>query len=211
MLRRPLTLAIALLALLPAAASSATLTTDRSCYGRFTYINLTGSGFAPNGQVYIYLGDNLASPAVNADGSGNFTARIPSTGVGSTRRTTVVAKDRFAGSRAEAPITIVRTYVRVVPRSPAPGRRVSLAAFGFTPGAPLFLHLRGKVRSDVRLGTPSGDCGTLSVRRTILRSDDPDGRYRFQFDPNRGFRGLPGQDAGGVAEFPYFVYLFRVG
>ena len=210
-MRTTLTLAIALLALAPAAASSATLTTDRTCYGRFTYINLTGSGFAPGGQVYIYLGDQLASAAVNADGAGNFTARIPSTGVGSTRRTTVVAKDRFAGGRAEAPITIVRTYVRVFPRSPAPGRRVSLAAFGFTPGDPLYLHVRGKVRRDVRLGTPSGDCGTLSVRRTVLRSGDPDGSYRFQFDPNRRFRGLPDQDEGGVSEFPYFVYLFRVG
>jgi len=86
-------------------------------------------------------------------------------------------------------VTAVRVDLR--PLDGPPERRLRIEARGFEPGGMLWAHVErlrtGRV-TNRRIGVPRGECGTLTVRRRLLRSDAPTGRYRIQFDDYHAYR-----------------------
>jgi hypothetical protein len=202
MLRGPLALTAALLALCPAAAGAATVSTDRSCYRDSSYARISGTGFTPNKDILIRWNGNATGRALT-DSSGNFDtmAVTPSQDQGGTRDFTVSAGSGSEVATAPEPVKVIGTYVRLFPSRVTRRTNLELDAFGFYPGA-LYAHVRGprRTRRNIRLGLPEGDCGTLSRRWRPFRAGDPAGRYNVYFDTNRRFEGTPRDPM--VDEFP---------
>lgn len=202
--------------LAPAVAGAATASVDRACYpgdGSST-VNITGSGFVPDGEVQMQVGGGIVG-VTSADASGNVKTTFPvpappESGPSKHDKGYEIALVQGT-TRATASFRSARVMADFGPSSGRPATlRVRFSAFGFgvaTPaGQPMptvYLHYvdpRGKLRRTVSLGAGAAPCGTIA--RTRLRKLFPfnprHGVWTLQFDTNAKYRR-----ATGVSRFVF--------
>jgi hypothetical protein len=177
-----------ILALAPAAqAATVSVSPQKPCYRSGELIGMAGSGYAPGGAVDI-TSDGESIGSTTADGAGNFGGTLE---VASPieRIKTYAATDRSnPANTASAPLRISPFGVSVSPRNGAPGRRLRIVARGFTTGRRLYAHVvRGRRRSNVRVGRLRGPCRRLRVRRRLFPGNVRPGVYTVQFDTRRRY------------------------
>jgi hypothetical protein len=180
---------VAALLALPAAAYAAAVSVSpaKPCYRSGETIGMSGSGYTPGGGVSI-TADGQSIGSTTADSAGNFGGRL--TVASPTRRVkTYTATDQAnTANTASVPLTVSPFFVRVSPRNGPPGRRLRIRASGFNTGTRLYAHVvRGRRRSNIRVGRLRGPCGTLSARRRIFPRGATPGTYILQFDTRRRY------------------------
>ena len=167
-------------ALLPAAAAlalglahdatAATIATTRPCLNARSSAQFVATGFIPGATVRIKLrGVLTATAAAGPDGAliAPFTAPLADPN----------APPEPVGLEATDGTNVaVGTVLRVVPgaRLPSSGTtriQMRILLTGYEPGQALYAHLRWgeRWRRTLKLGTASGPCGTLDVKRKLLR------------------------------------------
>jgi hypothetical protein len=148
-------------------------------------LGLTAEGWAPGSTLTFKVGAREVGIG-QTDTAGGFTTGqspfTPPEPKGNLQSTTLTADDG-AGGFASSPLKIVRLTVDVPDRA-KPSQRVRYRAFGFRPGARLYLFVRrgGKTRGRFVLGRPKGACGTLAkrLRYMPLRTWKP-GLYEYWY------------------------------
>ncbi len=179
MLLRALVLgvAVAALAATPASASP-TLAPLKPCYVAATpeareFVVIDGLGFTPLSVVDVYVDDILQPLEGTEPRRANYDTKVfgsvaaPFIDEGqrlfSLRVTERVAAENTATQTAK----VTRLSVEQIPERAATNQRVRFRGRGFMADAPIYAHyvFAGKSRRTVRMGMPSGDCGTFSVRR----------------------------------------------
>jgi hypothetical protein len=176
------------LALAPAAqAATVSVSPQKPCYRSGEVIGMSGSGYTPGGPVDI-SSDGRSIGSTAADGAGNFGGTLE---VASPieRIKNYAATDRSnSANTASVPLRISPFGVSVSPRNGAPGRRLRIVARGFTTGRRLYAHVvRGRRRSNVRVGRLRGPCRRLRVRRRLFPANARPGVYTVQFDTRRRY------------------------
>jgi hypothetical protein len=193
-----LAIAAVTLALPPAAAAEATLGVDpvAACYREQSPVNLTGTGFTPNGAVVFTRDGTPVGDPVLADPDGQLTPRLILPGlVSGQRRLTYVATDQTDRSvAAQVSLLVTATDVTLTPAGGPPNRLLTIRARGFFKGRTLYAHVvrRGKKPGrarTLRIGAVKGDCRTVTARRRLFTKDTKPGHYRVQFDTYRRYQG----------------------
>ena len=193
---------IAALLVVPAAASAATASVDRTCYpgDGSSEIIVTGTGYTANEAVNLMVGGGIVGVAT-ADAAGNVRTTFP---VPAPPLTGKSKNDQgYEMSLVQGGLTATTAFrtARVVGDfSPSNGRpttlRVRFSAFGFgvatAAGQPMptvYVHYvdpRRKVRKTISLGAGTAPCGTIA--KTALRRLFPfnprSGKWTLQFDTN---------------------------
>ena len=198
MCRRRLGLSAALLATLAGAAPAhaATVATSQACYRPNELMHTTVTGFAPDSLPSLTIGGtplraryvNGSESYLTGDGSIDLLApapanRAPSETVQLQAQTSTVDAD---GMNV---FTTATTQVRLVDQfavGQSPSRaggsaKVTLHVSGATSLKPLYLHVTregaktNKVisRRTIKLGTPAGPCGSLTVAMRALGTAHP--------------------------------------
>lgn len=186
---------LAVLAVAPAAApaQNVTLSADRPCYGARQAIELTGSGFTPDGDVALSLeGQQVGVGVADYDGVFTATMRAPVIPFNLLTLRFTATDQTYRLNRASAAVRLVSLDVLVTPRTGDPTRVRRIRARGFFGGEALYAHVRrGDRTRSVRLGALGGPCGSLDVRRRLFPPRVGTGRYTLRFDTNpvSGMRG----------------------
>ena len=179
------TVATAGAATLATAADAATvsITPMKPCYLTGESDTLAGSGFTANGQIDVAV-DGASVFTLTADAAGTFTTTLQFGGMRAVKTHTLTATD-VTNPAIKATVSFVGTTHQVATNNaqgPA-GKKVKLRGYGFLFGRKAYMHVRGHgVRTDTLLGRPKAPCGTFVVRKRLVRSGAPTGRYRLQFD-----------------------------
>jgi hypothetical protein len=148
---------------------------------------MSGSGYTPGGGVSI-TSDGQSIGRTTADGAGNFGGRLTVASPTQRVKTYTATDQANTANTASVPLTISPLDVNLAPRNGPPGRRLRIVARGFTTGRTLYAHVvRGRSRSNVRIGTLRGPCRRLRVRRRIFRGTARPGTYTVQFDTRRRY------------------------
>jgi hypothetical protein len=193
-----LAIAAVALALPTTAAAEATLGVDpvAACYREQSRVNLTGTGFTPNGAVVFTRDGTPVGDPVLADPGGQLTPSLILPGlVSGQRRLTYVATDQTDSSlAAQVSLLVTATDVTLTPAGGPPNRLLTIRARGFFGGRTLYAHVvrTGKKPSltrTLRIGTVKGDCKTATARRRLFSKHTKPGHYRVQFDTYRHYRG----------------------
>lgn len=189
-LRTALPLAAAAALAVAAPAQAATLVGDQACYQENEPVNVTGTGYTPNGVVN-FSRDNQAFGTLTADAAGNIkgAGAAPRISPAKQRAFTLEARDA-TNPALVANITpqATRFGVTVKPRSGNPARTRRIKARGFTEGRTLYVHVRRKGRGkNIKLGKLKRPCGTKSVRKRIFKRGAKTGLYTVQFDTRRRY------------------------
>jgi hypothetical protein len=174
----------------PAAAQAATLAVSgsKSCYRAGDSLTLTGSGYTPNGPVDVTLDGHDLGP-LTADASGNISSPLRVGNLRGVRTRTLVASDAtnpaLTGTASFLGSALV---VGVKPHNGTAGRKLRIAASGFTTGKRLYAHIRRRhYRRNVFIGKLKGPCHTLKVRKPVLGAGTPKGVYKVQFDTRKRY------------------------
>jgi hypothetical protein len=152
---------------------------------------LRGSGFTPWGTVALSVGGQQVA-TIDADLDGAFAVRVraPAPFFGTTRLR-FTATDRAQRTLTDhATVRISDTDVVVTPEIGGPRQLRRIRAWGFFGVDAVYAHVkrRGAKRArNIRLGTPRGPCGVLSVKRRIFRHTPRPGSYTLQFDALRRY------------------------
>jgi hypothetical protein len=169
------------------AQSSPTLALDAPCYSPGDTMELSGTGFTPNGAVDLLLSSpgnpRTASMATTADAGGALSARTTTPDPDAfldadqfRRQMAITATDR-ARAEAGAPPeqqfgAVLFTLSRWEVDTKTRGRGLLVTAVGFTHarGESLYVHYRrgGRTVKSVALGNLRGECGDL--RKTLPRA-----------------------------------------
>ena len=179
MLFRALLLGVAVAALAAAPASAApTLAPLKPCYVAATpdsreFVVIDGAGFTPLSEVDVYI-DDILQPT---EGTEPRRANYDRTVFGSVAAPFIDEGQRLFSLRVTEKATTTNTATQTakvtalsvaqVPERAATNVRVRFRGRGFMAAAPIYAHyvFAGKSRRSVRIGMPTGDCGTFSVRR----------------------------------------------
>jgi hypothetical protein len=180
---------VALALAVPATASAATLSVNKSCYGPGDAVVLSGTGFTPNNQAAVSItGQQLGLANVNP--IGEFEVTVPAPSIRAKRRTdTVTATDQAnLALTASVPVQLSSLDVKVTPKNGDPSKRKKIVARGFTTGEVLWAHVRrsGKARN-VKIGKLKSACKTITKKRRIFPADAAVGVYTVQFDTKRKY------------------------
>jgi hypothetical protein len=181
--------AVAALLATPVAAHAATLSVSpvKPCYRTNEVVRMAGAGFTPGGTVRITADGRLIADTP-ADGSGSFGGRLIVRTLTQRVKTYTATDQSNTANTASVPLTISPFFVRVSPRNGPPGRRLRIRASGFNTGRQLFAHvIRGRRRSNIRLGRLRGPCGRLTARRRLFPGGASPGVYTIQFDARRRY------------------------
>ena len=180
--------AVGFLALAPGAhAATVSVTPQKACYRSGETIGMSGSGFTPGGAVDI-ASDGQSIGSTTADGSGNFGGRLQVASPTQRLKTYTATDQSNPANNASAQLRVSPFDVVVSPRNGSPGRRLRIVARGFTTGRTLYAHIvRGRQRSNVRIGRLRGPCRRLRVRRRVFRGNTQPGTYIVQFDTRRRY------------------------
>jgi len=175
----------------PPAASAASLTVSpqKRCYSSGETVTLDGTGFSPSGSATIARDGTPLNPPLNTTDAGAFSALL-TLGQNSGRQTrTYTATDNAVPTlTASAQITVSAVRVNLSPTDGAPGRRMRIAAHGFTTGKTLWAHVvRKKSKRNLKIGALRGACGGLKTRRRLLPANAALGVYTIQFDTFRRY------------------------
>jgi hypothetical protein len=166
-----------------ASAASINLSPLQSCYLATKSATLNGAGFTPGGFVNVTV-DGQSGGGTQADTAGNFAGQFNFGPMKAVKTHTITATDA-TNPAITATTTFVGTTHQVVfpKRSGKPGKKVKLRGYGFIFGPKAFMHVRGHgIKSNKFLARPKAPCGTFTVRKAIVPSDAPVGKYRLQFD-----------------------------
>jgi hypothetical protein len=205
-LRTAVPITFAALALVaPTAASAATLSVDKPCYGAGEEVRFAGGGFTPSGQVALSVAGRQLGLA-SANPVGEFTASLGAPGIDGKQRTDMFTATDQANLAltASAPVLLTSLNVKVTPKRGDPRKRKRIVARGFTSGKTLYAHVRrGKGRRTVRVGRLQGPCGTLTTKRALFPADAAPGIYKVQFDAKRKY------SADAAPQVSFVVTVFR--
>ncbi|MDP9136411.1 MAG: hypothetical protein M3N56_16475 [Actinomycetota bacterium] len=194
----PALAAVALTA--PAAASAATLSVDKPCYGAGERVQFSGTGYTPNGSVALSVSGQQLGLG-NANPVGEFAASLGAPAIDGKQRTdTFTATDQANLSlTASVPVLLTALNVTVKPKNGNPGKLKRIVARGFTTGTTLYAHvLRGKTKRNVKVGRLKGPCKTLTTHRRLFSLDAKTGVYRVQFDARRKYSAQTSPQVGFV-------------
>jgi len=171
----------------PAPASAATLSVSptRACYGSGQTVDVTGTGYTPNGGVN-FTADDVLLATLPVDGNGVFGGSLRVGLASGERVKTYAATDQAnAALTASKELRVSAVNVTVSPQDGRPGRRLRIRARGFTLGKKrLYAHIRrGRhYRRTVRIGRLRGACRKLRTRKRLFSSRARAGAYKLQFD-----------------------------
>ena len=152
-------------------------------------ITVEAAGFTPFQKVDVFIDDvwqitapvllygdikGSVLPPFIEEGTRPFTLRLSEVGTPANTLTQTTMVTRLA--------------VEQSPRSASTNQRVRFKGRGFLDKAPVYAHyvFAGKARKSVKLKTPSGPCGTFTVRRDQFpfRKAPARGKWTIQFDQN---------------------------
>lgn len=182
----------------PAAASAATLSVDKPCYGAGERVQFSGTGYTPNGSVALSVsGQQLGLSSANPVGEVALSLGAPAID-GKQRTDTFTATDQANLSlTASVPVLLTSLDVKVTPKNGDPSNPKRIVARGFTTGTNLYAHVRrGKSRRNVRVGRLKGACKTLDVKRRLFSPDAKPGVYKVQFDARRTYSASTAPQVG---------------
>ncbi|MEJ7894562.1 MAG: hypothetical protein WKF94_18170 [Solirubrobacteraceae bacterium] len=189
---RTLLATLLLLLAVPSLASAATLTTDRPCYIPGQPLRATGSGWAP-GSAWSVTGAGLSGSGT-ADGAGAFAfnTQAPTVASSTKPRTLALVGNQDGTEVARTNIKVVSFLVDPKDPSGKPTGTTSWGFSGFTPGKPIFVHVkRGKKNYTEKAGKGDKPCGTLRTRLRRLPAVPPSqvsfGKYQVFVDNRRKF------------------------
>lgn len=199
MVQRIITVALLAAALTaPATAGASEITTTRLCYLAGEVMVLSGSGFTPNAPLRIE-GEGTTPLTGAADDSGAFTATLrtpPRASLGLTGMTpadlTLTATDTSSGDNASTVVSVALLGFHASGGFMEAGvtRTWDFSGWILHPRKAIYGHYRfgGKTVLNRRFGTPSGPCGTLTMRgpgipHRLARL----GTWRLQVDQNPAY------------------------
>ncbi len=190
---RPLTVAVAIVALAaPSAAHAApslTAQPAKSCYRSGETMRFIGAGFTPETDANLSR-DGTFVAAIHTDGSGQFDAGLRLLqNQGRQVRTYTATDASNPGLSASAPVTVSAVGVGLSPSTGSVSRRFRVRARGFTTGRTLWAHIIHKrSKRHLKIGRLRGACHDLRTRRRLLPRSARFGRHRIQFDTFRRYR-----------------------
>jgi len=206
-----LAIAAGSLALPAAAAAEATLGVDpvASCYREQSRVNLSATGFTPNGEVVFTRDGVPVGDPVRADPGGELNPNLILPGlVSGQRRLTYVATDQANNTVvAHVSLLVTATDVTLTPAGGPPNRLLTIRARGFFGGRTLYAHVvragkkPGKARN-LRVSSIKGSCKTATARKRLFSKKTNPGHYRVQFDTFRHYQG----DRSVSTDFAVTVY-----
>jgi hypothetical protein len=168
-------------------AATVAVTPQKPCYRTGETISMSGTGYTPSGTVDI-SSDGRPIGSTTADAAGNFGGGLQVASPNQRVKTYTATDQSNPANNASASLTVSPFDVNVAPQNGPPGRRLRIVARGFTTGRVLYAHVvRGRRRSNVRVGRLRGPCRRLRVRRRIFRRGARPGIYRVQFDTRRRY------------------------
>jgi hypothetical protein len=178
----------------PASAGAAGIAVSSACPVSGAKVALSGSGFTPGATVRF--GDDVSGRTV-ADAAGNIAASFTAAHVTtvSPRAFRVTATDGANPAiAAAAQFRVIRdSLLTNAPLGGAPRGKTTWVFVGFPARTAIYGHyrFRGRTVKNYRFGTPTGPCGTLTVRArrvpvspALLHS----GTWTLQLDQRRQFR-----------------------
>ncbi|MGD9696908.1 MAG: hypothetical protein AB7V42_14750 [Thermoleophilia bacterium] len=176
-------------------------------------VNITGSGFTPNGQVQIGFGTQTLFTVANPDGT--LTYQAQSLGVLAALEQAravplqVIATD-VGGQGASNPLALQAAPLTVTlsPRAGRPTAKATYRLSGFAEGKVIWGHWRykGRIRATVSYGRAKGPCGVIATRRTRFPIAKPQaGTWKVQFDQVKKFspRSTPRVDTTRTVTITY--------
>ncbi|MEA2381632.1 MAG: hypothetical protein QOH72_1603 [Solirubrobacteraceae bacterium] len=179
----------------PSAADASGIAVQGACFVTGAPVSITGFGFSPGATVSLGGG---AFGSTVADPSGNIAATVPAPVVRTVAPRTISISATDGANRANVagatfPV-IRRTFNTNAPLNGSPRQKTSWHFAGFPAGTAIYGHYRfhGRTMKNYRFGTPTGPCGTLTVR--ARRMPLPPSRIRrgtwtLQLDQRRHYRG----------------------
>jgi len=199
-LLRPILATAAAVLLVPQTAQAATIDPLNTCYRSVDQttretVRVYGHDFTPGQRVDVFVDEtfvNTALPDSNGDVIGSVTA--PYRRSGEAPFTIRITEQGQASNTATVWSWVTALGVRLRPSLARPSRRVRFTGRGFTEGTSVFAHYvrAGKVRKTVRLGTPTGPCGRIDVKRRQIPIKRPAvGRWTLQVDNQPIYSAMP--------------------
>ncbi len=195
----------ALCACVPAAASAATITLDRTCYQASAagIVTITGAGFTPGGQYTVLVQGGVVDVG-NAAADGTLVKRIPvplppESGPGAHAGVYSVEVHQ-ADVAATGSFQAAAVFGDFTPGSGDPRTlKVRFIAYGFgtstAAGQPMptvyvhYIDPKGRLKRTVAIGAGTAPCGT--IRRTALRKLFPfsprSGTWTLQYDTQKRY------------------------
>lgn len=168
-------------------APTITISPAKPCYLAGERISASGSGFTPGAAVQFKVDDQVLG-SLPADPAGNIAAQVSLPRLRGVTTHTLSATDVNTALAAGAPFMGTTNMVTVKPRKADAGTRLRLQGSGFLAGDRVYMHVRGRgYKSDKRVGSPKGPCGTFSKRTRIVPAGARSGKYRVQFDAKRRY------------------------
>jgi hypothetical protein len=175
------------------AARAATLTPDRACYRESQIMKLTIAGFPPDSNPVFFGNDAPLRAQYGADGQeqsltgdGTIGIQAPHYDVFTSGPLHLEAQGHVTDEEGNSTTTTAAADVRLVddfhasarPRVAKPSKKVTYKVAGAVELRPVYMHVYRqpigrngrRTRRDFRLGTPTGPCGSLSVRMRELGS-----------------------------------------
>lgn len=181
----------AAVAVVPAGASAAAVTTDLPCYLPGLPVTFAGSAFTPAAPFSVSGTGIFASGTVDA--AGNATASTTAPSLSSSRRSpkTVAYQATDGANTIPGSFKVVNGGAKW-DGSGNPRGTVKWSFGGLTPGQPVYVHVRrdSKTVKTTRAGKAGGVCGTASKRLKRLPVDSADvrnGTYKVFVDSRKKF------------------------
>lgn len=200
MVQRIITTALLTTALTaPATAGASEITTSRMCYLAGEVMVVSGTGFTPNTPLSVQ-GEGTTTLTGAADDSGAFTAtlRTPSrASLGLTGMTpadlTITATDTASGDNASTVVSVALLGFHASGgfMEASVTRTWEFSGWILHPGKAIYGHYRfgGRTVANRRFGTPSGPCGTLTMRGPGIPNHLARlGTWRLQVDQNPTYK-----------------------
>ncbi len=206
MLLRSLLVAAAFAALAAAPASAEPVLDElNACYvaaqeEQREFVLVNGSGFSPNKNVEIYI-DEIAAvqtpPITSFDGTLRGSVRAPFVEEGERAFSLRVTEVGNLNNSVTKFSRVTRLAVEQSPARAATRDRVRFRGRGFTDLlTPVYAHyvFAGKSQKTVRIGLPTGPCGTFSIKRKQFpfRNSPRRGVWTIQFDQEREYNAKAG-------------------
>jgi hypothetical protein len=176
-------------------------------------VPVSGTGFTKLAGVDIFVDDiqqQFTGDQPQADLNGNLTGSVlaPVIDEGQRAFTLRAAEHENPGLFATVTSKVTRLEVEQSPSSASTRQRVRFKGRGFTDlTAPLYMHYvyGGRSKKTIRIGLPSGDCGTFNVRRK---------QFPFKKSPKRGiwtiqFDQMPAYSPKASPRVPLTVKVSR--
>lgn len=182
-------------------AQAATLSINpvQACYTTNQTADVTGVGYTPNGAVTgAFAGD---TGSFTADAAGNVGLRLTFPDVKGVKTETVALTDTTDPTlTASLPLLVTHPQVGVTPAHATAGKKLRIKGYGLTGGPKVYMHIRGPhhYRSDTKIATAKGPCGTFKTHRKIVGKNAAPGAYKVHFDHKKKYSKSTKPQLGGT-------------